>query len=82
MISVFNRIENIMGKWENAGYKHLLIPPQCFQKPFVPTYKVFKTWNWVAKVQNTSQRSWSHSPELSGLCGIALKSRDLNHRFL
>ena len=32
MISVFDRIENIMGKGENAGYQHFLIFPQCFQK--------------------------------------------------
>ena len=26
------RVENIPGKWENAGYQHFLLTPQCFQK--------------------------------------------------
>ena len=34
MISVFDRIENIVGKGENAGYQHFLHFPQCFQKLF------------------------------------------------
>ena len=25
--------ENIVGKGENAGYKHFLLFPQCFQNP-------------------------------------------------
>ena len=28
---VFYRIENIVGKGENAGYQHFLAFPQCFQ---------------------------------------------------
>ena len=31
---VFERIENIVGKEENAGYQHFLLFPQCFQKAF------------------------------------------------
>ena len=31
---VFNRIENIVGKEENAGYQYFLLFPQCFQKAF------------------------------------------------
>ena len=34
-ILVFDRFENIVGKGENAGYKHFLLFPQCFQKPFI-----------------------------------------------
>ena len=26
------RLENIMGKEENAGYQHFLLFPQCFQR--------------------------------------------------
>ena len=33
MISVFDRIENMLGKGENAGYQHFLLFPPCFQKP-------------------------------------------------
>ena len=32
IISVFDRLENIAGKGENAGYQHFLLFPQCFQK--------------------------------------------------
>ena len=28
---VFHRVENIVEKEENAGYKHFLLFPQCFQ---------------------------------------------------
>ena len=31
MISVFDRVENIVGKGENAGYQHFLLFPQYFQ---------------------------------------------------
>ena len=31
LISVFDKIENIVGKGENAGYQHFLLCPQCFQ---------------------------------------------------
>ena len=29
---MFERVENIVGKGENAGYQHFLLFPQCFQK--------------------------------------------------
>ena len=32
MISVFDRVKNIVGKGENAGYRFFLLFPQCFQK--------------------------------------------------
>ena len=32
MIFVFDRVENIVGNGENAGYQHFLLFPQCFQK--------------------------------------------------
>ena len=32
--AVFRRIENIVGKEENVGYRHFLLFPQCFQKAF------------------------------------------------
>ena len=28
------RVENTVGKGENAGYQHFLLFPQCFQRPF------------------------------------------------
>ena len=32
IISVYDRVENIVGKGENAGYQHFLLFPRCFQK--------------------------------------------------
>ena len=29
---VIDRVENIVGNGENAGYQHFLLFPQCFQK--------------------------------------------------
>ena len=29
---LLGRVENIMGKGENAGYQHFLLFPKCFQK--------------------------------------------------
>ena len=33
MISLFDRVENTVGKGENAGYQHFLLFLQCFPKP-------------------------------------------------
>ena len=32
-ISRYDRVENIVGKGENAGYQHFLLFPPCFTKP-------------------------------------------------
>ena len=32
-ISFFDRVENTVGKGENAGNQHFLLFPQCFSKP-------------------------------------------------
>ena len=32
-ISFYNRLENTVGKGENAGYQHFLLFQQCFAKP-------------------------------------------------
>ena len=36
MISLLDRLENIVGKGENAVLQHLLLFPQCFQKTSFP----------------------------------------------
>ena len=37
MLAQLGRVENIMGKEENAGYyQHFLLFPQCFQKLSFP----------------------------------------------
>ena len=47
-ISVFDRIENIVGKGENAGYQHFLHVPQCFEKAcFSGASKGVLVWEWV-----------------------------------
>ena len=33
MISLNDRVENTVGKGENAGYQHFLLFQQCFPKP-------------------------------------------------
>ena len=45
MISLFDRLENIVGKGENAGYQHFPLFPQCFQKAsFLGSLKVGIVW--------------------------------------
>ena len=34
-ISLFDRVENTVGKGENAGYQHFLLFPQCFKSPLL-----------------------------------------------
>ena len=39
------RVENIVGKGENAGYQHFLLFPQCFPKAFLSgSLKVWIVW--------------------------------------
>ena len=33
IVSIINRIENVVGKGENVGQQHFLLFPQRFQKP-------------------------------------------------
>ena len=48
IISVFDRVENNVGKGENAGYLHFLLFPQCFQKVSFPeALKGVIVWEWV-----------------------------------
>ena len=42
---IFERVENIMGQGENAGYQHFLLFPQCFQKAsYSESLKVVIVW--------------------------------------
>ena len=42
---VLDKTENIVGKEENAGYKHFLLFPQCFQNTFsLRSLKVAIVW--------------------------------------
>ena len=45
MISVFDRVENIVGKGENAGHQHFFFFLLCFQKTSFSALRVVKSWN-------------------------------------
>ena len=50
IISVFDRVENIVRKGDNAGYQHFLLCPQRFKKASFPdTSKGVIVWDWVNK---------------------------------
>ena len=34
MVSVFDKVENLKGKGENAGHQHFLLSPQCFHNAY------------------------------------------------
>ena len=40
IISLFDRVENIMGKGENAALQHFLLFLQCFQKASFPLFRL------------------------------------------
>ena len=45
MISLSDRVENIVGRGENAGTQYFLLFPQCFQEPFFGgSLKVGTVW--------------------------------------
>ena len=44
-ISLFDSVDNTVGKGENAGYQHFLLFSQCFPKPFsLGSLKVGIVW--------------------------------------
>ena len=48
IISVYDRVENVVGKGENAGYQHFLLFPQCFGNASFPDpSKGVIVWEWV-----------------------------------
>ena len=50
--SVFDGVENIVGKGENAGYLHFLIFQQCFGKASFPdTSKSVIVWKWIKQTR-------------------------------
>ena len=48
MISVFDRVENIVDKGQYAGIQHIFIFPHYFQDP-LPLFMFVKTWDFVVK---------------------------------
>ena len=50
LISVWGRVENIVGNGENAGYWHFLVFPQCFEEPVLTEpYKPGIVWKMVKR---------------------------------
>ena len=50
MVSVFDRVENILGNGKNAGYQYFLIFTQCFPMAFLPeVVKTLKSGDCVVK---------------------------------
>ena len=47
MISVFDRLENIVGKGENVGYQHFLLFPLCFETASFPDTSKDLVWESV-----------------------------------
>ena len=47
-ISVINRVEDTLGKGENAGFQHFLLFPECFPKAFF--FMVVKSRDCVVKI--------------------------------
>ena len=41
---VFDKVENIVGNGENAGYQHFLLFPLCFQKVSFPECQKSASW--------------------------------------
>ena len=50
IIFILDRVENTVGKGENAGYQYFLLFPQCFQKTFyLGSLKIRIVWYRVNK---------------------------------
>ena len=66
-ISHFGRVENTVGKGENAGYQHFLLFPQCFPKPSsTGSLKVGIVWervnrNWYISSKAINKAHKGHS---------------------
>ena len=55
MISIFDRVENIVGKAENTGNQLFLIFPQYFEKPFfLRVINPFPNKPWFLRVYGLS----------------------------
>ena len=64
MIFLFDRVENIVGKGENAGYQHFLLFPQCFLK--VLFFGVIKSCDCVVKTCSFTTINLSHYNNIFG----------------
>ena len=71
---VRDKIENIVGKKENAGHQHILVLPQCFQKAFSSrSLKVGIVWKRVKGADFNSLLAHTFSSS----CGVEVKRERL-----
>ena len=59
---VLERVENIVGKGENAGYQHFLLFPQCFPKGFF--FRGVTCQDCVVKGENITKVNWLPENEI------------------
>ena len=53
VISILDRVENIVGKRENAGYQHFLLFPQSFEKVFLSGHlKIRIVWSRLKRINS------------------------------
>ena len=67
---VSGKVENIMGKGENAGYQHFLLFPKCFHSLF---FKVIQSWNCVVKSKPFPKQEILGSSKLKEFAGDNFK---------
>ena len=70
IISVFDRVENIVRKGENAVYQHFLLLPQCFKKGFFPRHVEGCHCLRIGKVTSISILSFTIC-DTEGILGLA-----------
>ena len=64
MISVCDRVEDVVRKGENAGYQHFLLFLQCFEKSSFPdTSKGVIVWervkSWSVDEEKVRRKHWN-----------------------
>ena len=58
IISVYDNVENIVGKGEYAGYQPFLLFPQCFENASFPDVSNgVIVWEWVKRLSHCYMRS-------------------------
>ena len=70
-VSVFDSVENTVGKGENAGYQHFLLFPQSFPKPS-GSLKVGIVWSRVEVKEITWKKGIAFSKSLTTFAQLIL----------
>ena len=66
IIPVFDRVRNIMGKGQNAGYLHFLLFPQWFEKASFPDVsKGVIVWEWVKPLKKNGFSKYRGKGEIA-----------------